>query len=399
MSRFRFRRSRAAGAVLALVLVAIGGPAPAQQTLSALQIDVDAVTRNARGSVVTVSAERIIMARSSAKSAPRPRPHTRVGSGVAVSENEVLTSASVVSGAARIQLTTSNGLQAEAELVGLDEVYNLALLRVRGLRLPALQFSDTRPAEIGDWVIALGRSYGMKTTQSVGYVSFRYREPHSSLLQTTNTVYPGNSGGAALNAAGRLVGLIQGELANRDAYRLEIDERNPASITFVLPAEVVRSVYDELRRAGRVRHGYLGVSTSAASVPSDTRPGTTVPIGARVERVAAGGPGEKAGLKVGDLIVGYGEERVEFPAQLARWVSTSRPGISMRLVWVRDELQHVEQATLTESPYAAPLWSGRVPDERGERARISELERRIDELNRELGAIKGRRPTPSMLQR
>lgn len=388
-------------AVLAPALIAgtVAGAAHAQQGLSALQIDVDAVTRAARGSVVTVSAERIILARGSGNAAPRPRPHTRVGTGVAVAENEVLTTASVVSGSTRILLTASNGLQSEAELIGLDEVFNLALLRAKSIRLPPLRFAETRPAEIGDWVIALGRSYGMKTTQSVGYVSYRYREPHSSLIQTTNTVYPGNSGGAALNAAGQLVGLIQGELANRDAFRLEIDERNPASVTFVLPAEVARSVYDDLKREGRVRHGYLGVSTSAASVPSDTRPGTDVPIGARVERVAPNGPGEKAGLKVGDLIVGYGDERVEYPAQLARWVSTSKPGTTMRLVWVRNDFQHTERAVLTESPYAAPQWSGRVPTEKEERKRIADLERRIQELNRELGAIKGKRPTPSLLAR
>ena len=387
--------------MLASALLAGGaaGWASAQQGLSALQIDVDAVTRSARGAVVTVSAERIILARSSGTGERRPRPHTRVGTGVAVAENEVLTTASVVAGSARITLTASNGLQSEAELIGLDEVYNVALLRVKSLRLPPLHFAETRPAEIGDWVIALGRSYGMKTTQSVGYVSYRYREPHSSLIQTTNTVYPGNSGGAALNAAGQLVGLIQGELANRDAYRLEIDERNPASVTFVLPAEVARSVYDDLKREGRVRHGYLGVSTSAANVPSDTRPGTDVPIGARVERVAPGGPGEKAGLKVGDLIVGYGDERVEFPAQLARWVSTSKPGTVIGLVWVRNDFQQSERVTLTESPYGAPQWSGRVPTETEEKKRIAELERRIQEINREIGAIKGKRPSPSLLSR
>lgn len=398
------RPGRALAAVLAVAFLTAALPGPvarearAQGGLSALRIDVDAVTRTARGAVVTVSAERMLVPRGSSKTPVRPRPHTRVGTGVAVAEDEVLTTASVVSGATRIVLTASNGLQSEAEIAGLDEVFNIALLKVRSMRLPPLRYAENRPAEIGDWVIALGRSYGMKTTQSVGYVSMRYREPHSSLLQTTNTVYPGNSGGAALDAEGRLVGLILGELANRDAYRLEFDEHNPASVTFVVPAEVVRAVHLELREKGRVPHGYLGVSTMAANVPSDTRPGTTVPIGARVVRVTAGGPGERAGLKAGDLIVGYGEERVEFPAQLARWVSTSRPGTTMRLVWVRDELQHTGRVTLTESPYAAPQWSSRA-DDPAEKKRIAELERRIEELNRELGAIKGRRPSPAMRSR
>jgi len=383
--------SRAAGPVLVSLLAVVppGGTARAQQTLSALQIDVDAVTRAAAGSVVTVSAERVVLAREGRSSILR-RTRTRVGTGVAVAEDEVLTTASVVHGASRIVLTASNGLQSEAELVGVDEVFNVALLRAKSMRLPPLSFAEGRPAEIGDWVIALGHSFGMKNTQSVGYVSFRYREPNGSLIQTTNTAYPGNSGGAALDPLGRLIGLVQGELANRDAYRIELEERDPANVTFVLPAEVLLPVYRDLRREGRVHHGYLGATTSAASVPSDTRPGTEVPIGARVERLVPGGPGERAGLRAGDLIVGFDDERVEFPAQLARWVSTAKPGTAVRLVWVRDELQHTAKMTLTESPYAAPQWASRGAGSPRveERRRIAELERRIQELNRELGLLK-----------
>jgi serine protease Do len=400
------RRMLGGGAAMAVPAVALAlaccavPPATAQQGLSALQIDVDAVTRTAQSSVVLVSAEHMLVPRGVTGAAAKPRPHTRVGSGVAIAEDEIVTTASVASGATHITVTASNGLQSEADIVGVDEVFNLALLRLKTLRLPALHFTEGRTAQPGDWVIALGRTYGMRATQSVGYVSFRYREPAASLLQTTNTVYPGNSGGAALNPRGELIGVIQGELSSRDAIQLQgIDERDPSSVSFVLPAEVVGPVIETLRRDGRVPHGWLGVSTSAASVPSDSRPGTDVPIGATVVRVTPGGVAERAGLRAGDLIVGFEQDRVEFPAQLARWVSTSKPGTTVQLVWVRDDLQHSARVTLTESPWAAPQWataSDLAPRNDSEDRRIADLERRIQELNRELESLKNRKPPQSL---
>jgi S1-C subfamily serine protease len=357
----------------ALTLTA-GAQPPQPQPLSALQIDVDAVTRGARSSVVSVFAQRIAPDARPRGTAGAPRVLTRVGSGVAVADDRILTTASVV---------------LEAEIVGLDEVFNLALLRVSAMRLPPLRFSDQRPTQVGDWVIALGTSYRSQHTQSVGYVAFRYREPRTALLQTTNTVYPGNSGGAALNAMGDLIGIIQGELG--PAQSPASDAPPPAGVSFVMPIEVVRPVFESLNRFGRVPHGYLGMSTSAASVAGSV-PGTPdVPLGARVESVVAGGPAAKCGVQIGDLIVGFGLDRVEYPEQLARWVSTSRPGSAVRLVWLRDDQQMSGKALLTESPFAAPRWAVTPAAHDGEpnAERIADLQRQIQKLSHELDGMRG----------
>ena len=391
----RIRRS----ALLGAVLLAIAVPARAQSPLSALQTDVDQVTKKARGSVVTVFAQRTATVRGARDAQPKRKLHTRVGSGVAVEENLILTTASVVLGAERVLVRTANGVQVDAALAGIDPVFNIALLRIPELRLPPLPFATGRAPQAGDWVIALGTSYRAQPTQSVGYIAFRFNEPRIPLLQLTNTVYPGNSGGAALNPRGELVGIVQGELASPEASASGADsERRPGGMSFVLPVETVRPVYLSLRREGRVRHGFLGVSTSAASVLSDTEQGLEVPIGARIESIAAGGPAERLGLKPGDLVVGFDRERVEYPGQLARWVAATSPGTEVEFVWVRDEVQRTGRVALSEAREVQPAWAAEAvppatPDSQGDR--IAEIERQIQRLSRELQSLKNKPSAPS----
>jgi serine protease Do len=383
-------RGFAVAALLAVWAAAVPRSLGAQGTLSALQTDVDQIARRARPAVVAVLAQRMV-------TYPRPLPgqasrrlHTRVGSGVAVEESGILTTASVVLGAERILVRTGNDLQVEAQVAGVDPVFNVALLRVPDLKLPVVRFAS-RPAQVGDWVIALGTSFRAQPTQSVGNIAYAYREPRTSKLQLTNTVYPGNSGGAALNARGELLGLVEGELGSPDVVGSGPDaERRPGGMSFVLPAEVVRPVYEALAREGRVRHGWLGVSTHAASVMSESEPGARVPLGALVEGVVNGGPASRVGLRKGDLIVAFEGERVEYPEQLARWVAASRPGSAIALVWVRNDDEMSGRATLAESPTSMPEWAlgnrdGAEPDDR-----VADLQRRIKQLNRELERIKHR---------
>jgi serine protease Do len=274
--------------------------------------------------------------------------------------------------------------------VAVDPIFNLALLRVPDLRFPPLRFADDRAPGPGDWVITLGTSFRGQPTQSVGNVAFRERDPRLAMLQLTNIVYPGNSGGAALNARGELVGIVQGDLGSPDLGSGSESDRRPSGASFVLPVESVRPVVESMRRLGRVPHGYLGVSTKVAVVESDTQVGLQVPIGALVESVVPGGPADRLGLERGDLIVAFDDERVEYPEQLARWVAATRPAEAVRLVWAHNEIQKSGRIALGESPQAAPDWAvdaapraALTPD-----PRISDIERQIQRLNRELEQLK-----------
>jgi serine protease Do len=384
----------------ALLLLMSSAPAFAQSDASALQVDVAAISKRVRGAVVVVVSLSNEEHRDRRSGKTVAGVHTRVGSGVAVEENGILTTASVVLRADRIVVRTANGLQLDAVVAGVDPVFNVALLRVPGVRLPVLKLAVDRPPQIGDWVLTEGASYRFQLTESVGTINALYREPRLSLLQLSNTVSPGNSGGAAVNPRGELVGIVQGELGSPDITVSPDGERRPTGMSFVMPVETLQRVYEALRRDGRVRHGYLGVTTSGASVPSESQRGSDVPIGALVETALPGGPAAKLGLVRGDLIVGFDGERVEYPGQLARWVAATPPGTSVGLVWVRQDLQKVGSVILGESPDVAPAWamsataspaaSARSSNPSPER--IADIERQIRQLNRQLEQLKGQSP-------
>lgn len=385
-------------AALAVVLSTAGTLAPgvhAQGALTAIESDVDRIARRTRPSIVTVFAQRQVTTQEAGRT-PTTRTHSRIGTGVAIERAEVLTTASVVLGAERILVRTDNGLQVEARLAGLDPVFNIALLEVRGLELPAVRVAS-RPPQLGDWAIALGSSYRAAPTQSVGTVAYRFREPRSSLLQLTNEVYPGNSGGAALNSRGELVGLVQGELGTPEAPGRSRNERRPGGMSFVIPIEDVLPVYRAFKSEGRSRHGLFGVSTRAAFVDSESEPGARIPIGALVESVAPEGPAARLGLRRGDLIVAFDGERVEYPEQLARWVAQTRPGTTVDLVWVRDELQQQGRVALGESSEPVPSWMFPEGPPRADvrpvaaapPQRIAEIEDQIRRLSSELRRLRG----------
>jgi len=341
----------AALACLAL-LAALPPAARAQGTLSAIEEDVERIARRARPCVVTVIAQRTTLSKPGQ---PR-RLHSRVGSGVALSSDGIVTTASVVLGAERVLIVTENHLQAEARVVGMDPVRNLALLRPEGLELASLPLAS-KPAASGDWAITIGNSYGGAPTQSVGNVAMRFAEPGTSLLQLSNEVHPGNSGGAALNSRGELLGLVQGELGAPAAPgQRERAERRPGGMSFAIPVEDIIPFLDGLAKNGRVRHGMLGVTTRAAFVKSVSDPSDRVPLGALVEAVQQGGPAAKLGLKKGDLVVAFNGVKVEYPEQLARWVAVAGPGAMVKIVWVRDELGHEGSVRLDEAPSPIPSW-------------------------------------------
>ncbi len=342
-----------------MALVAFAWCAPragAQSTLSAIEADVERIARRARPCVVTVIAQRT----TSRAGQPR-RTHNRVGSGVSVSARGVLTTASVVLGAERVYVISENHLQVEARIVGVDPVRNLALLRPEGLELASLPLA-AKPAGSGEWVIALGNSYRGSPTQSVGMVALRFSEPGTNLLQLTNEVHPGNSGGAAVNSRGELLGLVQGELgAPEQPGQRERTERRPGGVSFAIPTDDIVPFLDGLAKYGRVRHGMFGVSTRAAFVKSASDPADRVPLGALVEAVQPGGAAERLGLRKGDLIVAFNHERVEYPEQLARWVAVTGPGARVTVVWARNDLRHEGATRLDEAPSAIPSWMREEP--------------------------------------
>jgi serine protease Do len=389
----RGQRTAAALAVAVALLVPMT-PAPrAQGTLAALETDVDVLLATTRPSVVT-----IVCVRNAPEGVrTETAPSTRIGSGVAVSGDEILTTASVVSRASQIWVRTSNRLQLQALVVGTDPISNVALLRVPGVDLPAVRFASSRPARVGDWAITVGtaRDSHDRTAHSLGSVAFRHRDPRRPLWQLTNVVYPGFSGAAVVDARGDLIGILQGELDPASQAGIATGERAPAGVSFMLGVDDLRSIYLQLHREGRMHYGYLGVSTRGVSVESESEKGTQVPLGVEVLDVVPGGPAARAGLRRGDMIVAFEGVAVADPMQLSRWVAASAPGSAVGLVWVRDELRYEGRPVLTESQVPVPEWADSEPlvaTDTGNGlsgSRIADLERRIERMNRELARLRG----------
>jgi serine protease Do len=390
------RRKPGAG-VAALALVALAGvlasaPAPAQTTLSALQADVSRVANRARPSVVAVIAQRTAVRPGTSNRPTERRVLTRVGSGVTLREDEIVTTHSVVDGAELVHVRTVNGLEASATVVGDDPISNLAVLRVADLKLTPLRIASGPPSAIGDWIMTIGTSYRGEFTQSVGNVTYQERDPRVALVQLSNAVYPGNSGGAALNSAGELVGVVQGDLGLSGVASLPGDAGGPGGASFILPIASVLPVYEELRQNHHVAYGWMGVSTRVIEVESESQAGVRIPLGALVESVVPGGPAAKLGLTRGDLVVAFEDQRIERPEQLARWVAASQPGSSAHLVWARDQVQMSGRVVFGQSPEPVPAWASGPQAEGGlaSDARMQEIERQIQRLNRELASLKSR---------
>jgi serine protease Do len=298
----------------------------------------------------------------------------------------------VVVCAEQVRVRTFNGLEAPATLIGDDPISNLAVLRVADLRLTPIRVAGGAPPSVGDWVMTIGTSYRGEFTQSVGNVTYQERDPRMALIQLSNAVYPGNSGGAALNSGGELVGVVQGDLGLSDAARGAGEDTAPGGASFILPVQSLMPVYEQLRQSHRVTYGWMGVSTRVVEVESESEAGVRIPLGALVESVVQGGPAARLGLQRGDLVVAFEDQRVEHPEQLARWVAASRPGSDVRLVWARDQVQMSGRVTLGQSPETIPAWaSGPEADASvGSSTRMQEIERQIQRLNRELAILKAR---------
>jgi serine protease Do len=389
------RPARRSAAWLAGLFLLVAAPASTQENLPALAPDFEALAKSVRPSVFAVLAQRQVneprVGEPGRPARYEKRWFTRVGSGVAVDEEGgILTTASVVQGVERLSVRSATGTIHEAVLVGEDPVANVALLRVSGLRTRPVALAGSGAMAIGERVLTLGASFRVQPTQAAGVVQVRHRDPRHPLLQITNPVFPGNSGAAALNARGELVGIVQGELGSPDGgLGGDRAERRQAGAGVVLPVETLAPVLVQLRGQGYVRHGFLGLQTRALSVDGDGEQGERVPLGALVENVVPESPAAQGGLRAGDLVVAFEGERVEYPGQLARWVAATAPGASVELVWVRNETRQSGRFALADSPARYARWSQPArPAGAPMAGRIEELERQIRRLTRELEQLK-----------
>ncbi|MCO5118326.1 MAG: DegQ family serine endoprotease [Burkholderiaceae bacterium] len=267
---------------------------------------------------------------------PPGQPGTEVprglGSGFIVSSDGlVLTNHHVVDGADEIYVTLTDKREFKAELIGSDRRTDVALIRIDAKGLPAVEIGDPERLRVGDWVLAIGSPFGLDSTVTAGIVSAKGRDTGEYLpfIQTDVAVNPGNSGGPLIDMEGKVVG-INSQIYSRTGGFM--------GISFAIPIDEAMGIADQLKASGRVVRGRIGVGIAEVTKEVAEPLGLPNSQGALVRSVEAGGPAEKAGVEVGDIIVGFNGRKIERSSDLPRIVGGTAPGAKADIrVWRRGQ--------------------------------------------------------------
>lgn len=255
------------------------------------------------------------------KDIPQKRRKSALGSGFIISKDGyIVTNNHVIDGAEEIEVTLFNGKKFEAKLVGRDQQTDLALIKIKGKKLPFIQFGDSDNIRIGDWVVALGNPLGLDHSLTAGILSAKGRDifsgtAYGKFLQTDAAINPGNSGGPLFNMDGKVIGINTAIVAGGQG------------LGFAIPSNLALKVIQQLKTDGKVIRGWLGVGIQTVShelaeafgLPKNRK-------GVALTAVGKGTPAEIGGLKQGDVIVEYNGTKISKTTELQQQVAETKPG-------------------------------------------------------------------------
>jgi S1-C subfamily serine protease len=301
-----------------------------------------------------------------------------LGSGFVVNgEGEVATNAHVVTTgqgrdirkAGEVYVRFSDGNQVPARVIGFDPFSDVALLRVdpKGLTLRPLPLGDVGSVDVGEPVAAIGSPFGEESSLSIGVISATGRSIESltgfqtnGALQTDAAINSGNSGGPLLDAAGRVLGINS---------QIRSSSGAGSGVGFAVPVDVVRRSLDQLRRDGKVRYAYLGVSTRGVYPQLAEKFGLPVDHGSWVQEVVPGGPADEAALKAGtrrerfqaaawvvggDIVTKVDGQELRKDTDLGQQLLRFRPGQTVELEVYRGDQRRTVRVRLATRPLESP---------------------------------------------
>ncbi len=262
---------------------------------------------------------------------PEREPEAQsVGSGFIIgSDGQILTNAHVVDGADEVTVRLSDKREFTAKVLGTDKRTDVALLKIEVKDLPRVVIGDPDKLRVGEWVVAIGKPFGLENTMTAGIVSAKGRDlPQENLvpfIQTDVAINPGNSGGPLFNMKGEVVGINSLIYSRTGGYM---------GLAFAIPIDVAMNTVAQLKDKGRVTRGRIGVQIQGISKEEAEAFGLGAPRGALVNGIERDGPAAKAGLEVGDIILKADGRDVKTSNELPRIITAIKPGTKINLtVW------------------------------------------------------------------
>tara|TARA_Y100001968_G_scaffold297795_1_gene307176 strand:+ start:101 stop:1246 length:1146 start_codon:yes stop_codon:yes gene_type:complete len=286
-----------------------------------------------------------------------PRKERGQGSGVIIdSAGLVLTNAHVVERVDDVIITLQNGIQVDGEVVGTDQITDLALVKINEFPgLESAKLGDSEAIQVGDWAIALGTPYGLESTVTLGIVSSLHRDINSlgfsdkrlDLIQTDAAINPGNSGGPLINSNGEVIGI-----------NTLVRSGPGAGLGFAIPINLASKVSNQLLANGEVVHPYLGAQlillNERIAKEHNQDPNALIFLpersGALVQSVIPESPAEEGGLRRGDLVINAEGNEINDPRSLLMQVENAQIGKSFELGVLRNN----KEINLSIKPAALP---------------------------------------------
>jgi serine protease Do len=283
---------------------------------------------------------------------------TSLGSGViATTDGYILTNNHVVEDADEINITLATFEEYEAKIIGRDPKSDLALIKIEAEKeLPAVAFGSSDQLRVGDWVLAIGNPFGLQQTVTAGIVSAKGRSinngTYGNFIQTDASINPGNSGGPLFNLKGEMVG-VNTAIFSRTGGNI--------GIGFAIPANMAKTVMQQLKEHGKVIRGWLGVMIQHVTPELADNFGLDRPIGALVGQVVPDSPADKAGIKAGDVIIEFNGKEVSQMSMLPAMVAQTPVGEEAKVLIIRDSKKQAipviigkmdEEETLVDSDHS-----------------------------------------------
>jgi serine protease Do len=260
----------------------------------------------------------------------------------------IITNNHIVEKATKVTVTTVQGDEYTAKIIGTDPRSDLALVKIDGKGFPAVEIGDSGRLKVGEWVLAIGNPLGMEHTVTVGIVSAKGRQlggsglnvpDYQDYIQTDAAINRGNSGGPLVNLKGEVIGINSNIMSPTGGN---------IGIGFAIPSNLAQKVVSQLKDKGRVVRGYLGVTITA--ITEDVRKSLNLKTtkGVLLNNVEGDGPADKAGLKRYDVIIAINGQPVENPTDLRFKIADMEPGSKVDVTYVRDEKERKATAVVDE---------------------------------------------------